>query len=102
LTGYGNNGTIQAAFDNVRLTATPIVFTAPTLMAPKISGGKLILTGTGGTANAGYTWLVTTNLSAPINWTTNSTGTLDGTGAFSNAIPINASQSASFFKLRLP
>jgi len=62
----------------------------------------LILTGAGGTANAGYTWLVTTNLSAPINWTTNTTGTLDGTGAFSNAIPVTATPPASFFKLRMP
>jgi hypothetical protein len=95
-------GTIQADFDNVRLTKASLVFTAPTLGAPQVSGGNLVLTGTGGTPNAGYTWLVTTNLSTPINWTTNTTGTLDGTGAYSNIIPINALQPASFFKMRLP
>jgi len=30
------------------------------------------------------------------------TGTLDGTGAFSNSIPINPLQPASFFRLRTP
>jgi hypothetical protein len=70
--------------------------------APDVSGGNLILTGSGGTPHSGYTWLVTTNLSVPIDWKTNSTGSLDGTGAFSNAIPINPSQPASFFRLRLP
>jgi hypothetical protein len=94
-------GTIQADFDNVRL-ATAQVFKTPTLGTPKFSEGNLMLTGTGGTPNSGYTWLVTTNLSAPINWTTNSTGVLDGTGAFSNAIPITAIPSARFFKLRMP
>lgn len=74
----------------------------PTLGTVKASGGNLILTGTGGTPNNPYTWLSTTNLSAPITWKTNSTGALDGTGAFSNSIPINATTPASFFRLRLP
>jgi len=95
-------GTIQADFDNVQLTVTLAVLNAPTFGMPKVSGGNLILTGTGGTPNSGYTWLVTTNLSVPVNWTTNSTGTLDGAGVFSNAIPVTASQLASFLKLRMP
>jgi hypothetical protein len=40
-------------------------------------------------------------LAAPILWTTNGTGTLDGAGAFSNAIPVNAIPT-SYFRLRLP
>jgi hypothetical protein len=88
--------------DNISVTRTLPSLVPPVLGTPKLSGGNLILTGTGGTPNSGYTWLSTTNLSAPIIWTTNSTGTLDGTGAFSNAIPINATQMASFFRLRLP
>ncbi len=94
---------IQADFNNVELTkesAAPSI--PPVLNKPVYSGGNLILTGTGGTANASYTWLTTTNLSAPIIWTTNSTGTLDGTGSFSNSIPVNTAQHAAFFRLRLP
>jgi hypothetical protein len=102
LTGYGNGGSIQATFDNVKLTATPVVVNSPTLEAAAFSGHNLIVTGTGGTPNAGYTWLVATNLSAPIVWMTNGTGALDGTGAFSNAIPVDASRPASFFRLRMP
>lgn len=110
--GTGNVGTSQAGGGSTGGTvihevqvfgtldsATPV---APILGAPTTLAGNLILTGTGGTPNAGYTWLTATNLSAPINWTTNSTGTLDGTGSFSNAIPIDAAQPASFFRLRLP
>ena len=66
-----------------------------------LSGSNLILTGTGGTPNASYTWLTTTNLSAPITWTTNSTGNLDNAGAFSNSIPVGTNP-ASFFRMRLP
>jgi hypothetical protein len=86
----------------VRLTKAPIIFNPPELAVPMISGSNLILTGTGGTPHAGYTWLVTTNLAAPINWATNSTGTLDGMGAFSNSFPITGSQPASFLRLRMP
>jgi hypothetical protein len=94
---------IQADFNNVELTKVTVTPTIPPVLnKPVFSGGNLILTGTGGTANAGYTWLTTTNLSAPIIWTTNSTGMLDGTGSFSNAIPVNPSQQDAFFWLRLP
>ena len=102
LSVVGNATTIQADFDNVRLTTTPVDLKVPTFGAPKVSGGNLILTGTGGTPHSGYTWQATTNLSDPIHWTMTSTGLLDDTGAFSTAIPINASQPANFFRLRMP
>lgn len=77
--------------------------TPPVLAAPSYSGGNLILTGTGGTPGASYTWLTSTNLTAPISaWTTNSTGVLDGAGSFSNAIPADLNQRQKFFQLRLP
>jgi hypothetical protein len=100
VTGAGNGGSIQAAFDNVQLTATSIIPKMPTLGVPVLSGGNLILTGTGGTQNSSYTLLTTTNLLGP--WTTNSSGALDSTGALSNAIPINTLQPANFFRLQMP
>jgi hypothetical protein len=77
--------------------------TLPTMAPPKVSGGNLILTGTGGPPNAGYTFLTATNVTIPVaNWTVSVTGTLDSSGAFSNAIPINVTHPASFFRLRMP
>jgi autotransporter-associated beta strand protein len=79
------------------------VATSPVVNHPVISGGNLILTGSGGTANAGYTWLTSTNVAAPIaSWTTNTTGNFDGSGNFSNAIPVTPSIPAKFFRLRTP
>lgn len=89
--------TYQANFDNVILTANPIF----QFGSPEVSGGNLILTGNGGTPDGGYTLLTTTNLAPPINWTTNSAGTLDGSGAFSNSIPI-VSGPARFYWVRMP
>ena len=91
--------TIQGNFDNVRLTKGAAV-QVPTLGAPKTSGTNLILTGTGGAPNGGFTLLSATNLSAPV-WTTNSAGTLDSSGSFSNAIPIGTDP-ARFFRVRVP
>jgi len=95
-------GSIQADFDNVRLTTTSMVLKTPALGVPKFSGDNLILTGNNGSPNAAYTWLETTNLSGPIHWTTNSIGTTDSTGAFSNAIPIGPAKPATFFRMRMP
>lgn len=91
--------TYQAQFDNVRLTAVALVAPAFTAHA---SAGNLILTGAGGTPNGSYTVLTTTNLTAPIVWSTSSTGNLNANGAISNSIPINTTQPASFFKLIMP
>jgi len=83
------------------LTIAPAV--PPTINAPTVSGGNLILTGTGGTPSSGYTWLTATNLTTPIaSWTTNTTGTFSISGTFSNAIPITTSTPAQFFRLRTP
>jgi autotransporter-associated beta strand protein len=79
------------------------VTTPPVVNPPVVSGGNLILTGSGGIADAGYTLLTTTNLAIPIaDWATNTTGTFSGSGAFSNSIPISQSQAAQFFRLRTP
>jgi hypothetical protein len=73
----------------------------PTITSVVKSGGNLIIVGSGGSPNAGYTWLSTTNLVTP-NWITNSTGTFDGSGAFSNSIPINPALPANYFRVRIP
>jgi hypothetical protein len=75
---------------------------APVLGAPGVSGGNLILAGSGGTSGAHYTVLTTTNLTAPVNWTTNGAGNLDNTGSFSNTVPITTTPAARFFRVRLP
>ncbi|HZI31324.1 MAG TPA: hypothetical protein VFF11_03225, partial [Candidatus Binatia bacterium] len=100
--GMDNGYSGYAEFVLQGTNAPSTIVIPPTLGAPALSGGKLILTGTGGTPNSGYTWLSTTNLTPPVVWTTNTTGTLDGTGAFSNAIPVNVVQPAMYLRLRLP
>jgi len=92
-------------YDQLAVYGSPSgpLFIAPSITSIYESGGNLIVSGTGGyPLNSSYTWLSTTNLSPPVVWTTNSTGTLDGTGSFSNSIPISATQKAKFFLLRIP
>ena len=95
---YGWSGYSEIVLQGTNLPSAMV--TPPVLGKATLAGSNLILTGTGGTPWAGYTWLSTTNLAAPV-WVTNSTGTLDGAGSFSNTIPVGAVP-ASFFRLRLP
>ncbi|MGA2747490.1 MAG: immunoglobulin domain-containing protein [Verrucomicrobiota bacterium] len=97
-TGNGENNWEGYSEICIYGTAVP-----PSVKPPAVSGGNLILTGAGGTPDGSYTWLTSTNLATPLTeWTTNSTGVFDGSGAFSNAIPIIPSQPGRFFVLRIP
>jgi hypothetical protein len=74
----------------------------PGLNAPYISGGNLILIGTG-TPHGGYTVLTSPDVTAPLaTWTASITGVFDSSGVCSNAIPISGSTPARFFQLRTP
>ena len=98
---YSWSGYTQIILQGTNLPAA-IVPTLPTLAQPRISGGNLILTGTGGTpVGYSYTLLTTTNLLAP-NWTVYTTGTLGAMGSISNSIPVTSTPPARFFKLRMP
>lgn len=89
-------GTFNASTGVLTITsATGFVFNPVTA-----SGGNLILTGTGGSAGGPYMLESTTNLLS--SWITNSTGTLNGSGSYSNAIPINPAQPTEFFRLVMP
>ena len=75
----------------------------PVISAVQVSANNLILTGTGGTPGASYTWLTTTDLATPLaQWTTNTTGVFSASGAFSNAISLKLSGPEHFFRLRMP
>lgn len=84
--------------NNGQLTITSI--SAITLNHPAVSGGNLIVTGTG-SPGTGYTLLTSTNVALPLaQWTTNTTGTFSGAGTSSNAIPLDRTN--RFFLLRQP
>jgi hypothetical protein len=75
----------------------------PTITSSTISSGNLVLAGTGGTANAAFAWLTTTNLDTPLSeWTTNTTGTFNSSGDFSTSIAITNGEGGHFFVLKTP
>jgi hypothetical protein len=91
-----------SGYSEIAVFGTPSAAPAPTIMATAV-GGNLVLSGAGGTPGGSYSWLTATDVNAPLaNWTTNSTGVFNGSGAFSDAIPINPAEATRFFRLKLP
>jgi autotransporter-associated beta strand protein len=75
----------------------------PTFTSPTLSGGKLILSGTGGSPGAPYLLLSSTNLATPLaNWTQVTNGFFSGLGNFAitNTLATNVPQ--MFFILEAP
>jgi autotransporter-associated beta strand protein len=76
---------------------------ALTMSSPSVSGGNLVLSGSGGSSGGTYSVLTATNLLTPLaNWTTNVTGVFSSNGAFTNSIPITKTKPAQFFLLKTP
>ena len=74
----------------------------PTVYLPGFSGGNLILTGAGFPPDTTYSVLTTTNLLLPLSsWTTHTTGVLNSSGTFSNAIPAGGDLKR-FFRVKAP
>ena len=95
----GGSGSFNPATGELTITTTEALIGNP----PVRSGNYLILTGGGGTPGGGYSVLTSLNVAAPLaSWTINTTGTLSGSGTYSNAIAINPGEPARFFMVRQP
>lgn len=75
----------------------------PVFTSVNFSGASLILQGANGLAGAPYAIPSTTNLAWPVAlWTTSVTDNCNGTGGFSNALPVNAADPQRYFRLGPP
>jgi hypothetical protein len=99
LNGYSFYDEIEVNGTNSTVIFTPV---APVISSASAAGTNLVVTGSGGTPYASYTWLVTTNLEPPVIWTPAGQGALTGAGALSNSLPIDSAESQKFFRLRMP
>jgi autotransporter-associated beta strand protein len=76
---------------------------APTMEPPQVSGGNLILAGSGGPANGSFAILSSTNVATPLTeWITNTIVNFSDSGAFSNAIPLTPGEPNRFYLLKQP
>jgi hypothetical protein len=75
--------------------------TPPYFNQPTLSGGTLTLTGGGGSPNATYHLLASTNVELPVsNWTSIATNNFDGSGNFN--LNVTADPPRKFFMIRVP
>lgn len=79
------------------------VSSRPKIGSSRLVGGNLIVTGSGGSVGGSYHVITSTNVGAPLStWTTNTSGTFDTSGNFSNNIPVSSSEPARFFLIKTP
>jgi hypothetical protein len=85
---------------------TVLVPNPPQIASISLSGANaLVLQGTGGPTNGGYSyWLrSSTNLALPLtNWSLVATNPFDAQGNFSNQIPLVPGTPQTFYRLQLP
>ena len=77
-----------------------VVPVMPVFGHPVISGGDLILSGSGGAPGSSYVVLSSTNLATPINqWSVLATNVFDGTGAFLFSTPIEPGTEQRYYRI---
>lgn len=94
--------TIDAAF-LVGLSPASVVIPPPHIGAAKLSAGKIVLSGSGGTSGSGYSVLSQTNLAQPLgNWTVVGTGAFDVSGNFMFTNTVAPGTLRQFYRIRVP
>lgn len=90
------------AWDTTQLSSGIIgVITSPVISSTEVSGGHLILSGTGGAPNGNYVVLWTTNVAAPtINWVPIATNAYDSSGNFNWTNTLIPGIQQSFFRIK--
>ena len=89
--------------DNISVTRT---LPAPVTVPPRftgisVSGTTLTLTATSGTTNGPWTLLQSTNVALPLSqWTTNKTGSYDGSGTLSTTLVNAATNAQEFYRVK--
>jgi autotransporter-associated beta strand protein len=81
-------------------TLSVVAVSSPIIGTVSFSGGNLVVSGTGGTANWPFYVLAATNLASPV-WVPVLTNQFDATGNFSVTNPVDPSSQQSFYKLQL-
>ena len=77
--------------------------TGPVFSGVVRSGGNLVVSGSGGTANGTFSVLTNGTVVAPVaSWGTNSTGTFDASGNFSVTLPLSPSNPRLFYRIKTP
>ena len=99
-TGLGNSGVgIVNASDAI---VPAVVHTPSVIRSITEAGTNLIFTATNSVPGGGWTLLSTTNLTPPVIWSTNLTGTFDGQGNVKLTNGILSKETSRYFIIRTP
>jgi hypothetical protein len=95
------NSTLESysAVNSTVVTVTPVTIRS------YASGGNIIVMGSGGSSDAGlqYHVVTATNVATPLaQWTPVLTNNLDGSGNFSNAVPVDLTKPSQYYQVVIP
>ena len=99
--GGDDNNPMMSGF-TLKTLEPVITVTPPVISSLTRAGTNLIFNITNGVPDGGWTLLTTTNLTAPVNWTTNRTGTFDGQGKVTLTNGILSTERGRYFIIRAP
>src|SRR5262249_32041286 len=95
----------NSTLENYSSVSSTVVSVTPVTIQTSASAGNIILSGSGGPsdANLGYRIVSSTNLTVPLaQWTPVITNNLDGSGNFSNAVPVDPTRNPQYFQVVIP
>ena len=99
--GGSDNNPMMSGF-TLETLASATTPTPPVISSVTRGGTNLIFNITNGVHNGGWTLLTTTNLTPPVIWTTNGTGTFDPQGNMTLTNGILSTESRRYFIIRAP
>ena len=86
---------------NGSIQVKPVTVPMPVISRVTWNGGSLIFQGSNGLPGSSYYVMTTTNLTLP-SWVPGSTGTFNGTGWFSNGLPLLSTEPQRFYRVETP
>jgi hypothetical protein len=101
--GVGLAWDVSSLVVNGTLKVVDAVPPAPEIEGVTVSGGNLVIIGTGGAPGGTFYVLTSTNVALPLaNWARVTTNLFDGTGVFSTTNSVDPNAPHQFYLLQLP
>ena len=95
----------NSTWESYSAVNSTVVTVTPVTIRSYASGGNIVVMGSGGPSDASlqYRVVTATNVATPLaQWTPVLTNNLDGSGNFSNAVPVDLTKPSQYYQVVIP